>query len=389
MSKVELPQIPRRLSLTPLIMQGDGPNCGYQFPSQPPRMTWTSSSLKQFRRCKRKWFWKYLMRLSPKGAMIDRNLFIGKQFHEGLGEWYRGKRSDMRQIALRRASIMRGQTTGELGWYDQDELDKLHQAVDTYAGMLIGYAQAYEQDRREWNIRRETIESTFKVNMGRFDFAGRIDLIAKAPKDWTYGGAPAGGEWFICEHKTSSSNYANQSYMDRLRLDTQVRGYLFGARYGLGIHTDFVLYDVVKKCKLRRKSCEDLETFSARVANDYLSRPDFYFHREPLPFPDSALDEFVYELHQTHSEYERIMQQGSQGDFSWLTDPTEPPSIELTTFSHKNPRAWPANDGACQDYFRLCEFHTLCVEGLDAGTSANYRQREELHEELTDEAADD
>ena len=314
----------------------------FEPPQLPERMVWTSSSIKLFRRCKRKWFWKYVLRLRPRH--YDKHLMIGSAFHNLLGHWYRGKRVSMASIVTAFQRKLEDEFIAQRAYYDQDDLDDLRMMIDSFTGMMLGYSTIYETDRAQWNIQRPSIEAQFKINFGDFDYAGKIDLIANK---------------HLVEHKTASK--ISESYIDRLPLDTQIRGYILGAR-SLGFKFDSVLYDVVRKCKLRRKSNESLDDFSDRVAHDYVGRPDFYFYRENLRFDSSDLDALEYELRQTHAEY-----------------------VALIPASALNPRGWMPNDSACFDFFRTCEFHKLCTTGLDKGTALTYEQGDTLNQELEHE----
>ncbi len=331
----------------------------------PKRMIWTSSSIKMFRKCRRKWFWRYIMRLGPKYR--DKNLMIGGAFHNCLGEWYKGKRADMKKIAARYTKQLKDEAERTAAYFDEEELEKLHSAIETFHGMMIGYSQCYEGDRAAWSIDRASIEAEFLLDMGEFDYAGKIDLAA---------GRPGSKGRFLVEHKTASS--IRDSYADRLPLDTQIRGYTVGAVKGLKIEgVDRVLYDVVQKCKLRRKSNETADDFNARVATAYMSEPDKYFYREELTFSKDDLNAFEHEVRQTHQEFKFIVGEGMK----------EPAALKallgMTHADPKDPRTWTPNDGACDDYFRTCEYFGLCTQGLDRGTGTGYEQRDSLHEELS------
>lgn len=337
--------INRRLSLRQLITNSPFPNIEI-----PKRMIWTASSIKQFRKCKRKWFWKYIMRLHPR--FTDYNLSIGTAFHNSLGEWYRGKRASMNKVMEPFAKNLEATTESSAMHYDQDDVDKMHVMVQTFRGMMMGYEAIYSQDRNNWDILRESIEAKFQVSMGDFDYAGKIDLLF-SERGYK--------EYVFTEHKTSSSFGA--SYIDRLPLDTQVRGYIWGCENGLKVKVKRVLYDVVRKCKLRRKSNESLHDFTARIAEDYMSRPDFYFYREDLIFDKNDIAAFEHEIRLTHQEYMNILKD--------------------TSYNNRfDPRFWCPNDAMCDEYFKSCEYLTLCTTGLDKGTARMYVQGESLHEEL-------
>lgn len=233
------------------------------------------------------------------------------------------------------------------GYYDSEDLDKFRIAIDSFQGMMLAYEALYDKDRHKWKVINKSIEAEFKINMGDFDYAGKVDLVANS---------------HLVEHKTASR--ISETYIDRLPLDTQIRGYIMGASEGLGFKFQNVLYDVIQKCKLRRKSNETPKDFTDRVAHAYASEPDKYFYREDLRFDKGDIEALKYELEQTHREFKSLLEQ------------------EAIAIFGNDPRAWTPNDQACTDYFRTCEYHKLCTIGLDKGTGLSFNQGDTLHEEL-------
>lgn len=320
----------------------------FEPPELPKKMIWTSSSLKLFRKCKRKFFWKHIMRLHSKSTSPA--LIIGSAFHEALGEWYRGRRSNMKKIAARHQQTCIDEIETQSNYYDANDLDKLTHGAYALMGMLLAYGELYQHERNEWTIDRKNIERRFTLDMGDFDLSGKLDLHMshgkKRKKD------------VIVEHKTASS--ITEGYMDRLPLDTQVRCYVYGSIHAFGLKPNYVLYDVVKKTKLKRKANESSEDYNERIKIDYMSRPDFYFMRDELKFNKSDLDCFVHDVRQTHAEYMQII-----NERDW-----------------RDPRSWVPTDTTCYDFFKKCENMQLCTIGLDRGTAILYDQIDDLHVEL-------
>lgn len=337
----------RSVSLTQLrpLIRNTSP---FKVPDPPKRMTWTQSSLKQFKKCKRKWFWKYFMGMRTRrlaGALI-----VGSAFHNALGEWYRGKKSVMAKIAATHQTKAEDKLmNGEVDHFNQDDFDKSSYQISTLTGMLTGYSRIYQHERDQWKIHRKYIEHKFAHDMGSYDFLGMIDLYAEDRR---------GG--FVVEHKTASR--IEDSYVQRLPMDTQVRSYIYSAKR-LKLEPTEVIYDVVMKTKIRRKSNETADKFNSRIGLEYRSQPNKYFFRERLKFSPKDLDSFVYEMDTVHKEYSRLI---DSPDF-------------------RNPYTWITNDAMCDEYFRICEYHELCLVGLDKGTALMYRQDENMHPELAEE----
>lgn len=313
----------------------------------PERMAWTSSSLKLFRRCKRKFFWKYIFGLRPKTPAWA--LTLGSAFHESLGHWYGSRRSDMEPIATKYLKKYLDPIISSPDIVSQEDYDKIIATYHTFVGMLIGYARVYHQDRQLWHIDRSNVELQFHVDMGEFDFRGKIDLVAHCDE---FG-------WFIVEHKTASK--LGSGYIERLPLDTQNRGYLFGAMH-LGFHPNTIMYDVVRKCQLRRKKGETADQFNERISLDYEARPSNYFFREPLKFSSQDIDAFEFEVHQTHAEYKAIV----RGDFG---DP-------------RDPRSWLPTDTTCDEFFKKCEMLEACTNGLGDEAQFRFSKSDVMHAEL-------
>ena len=323
--------------LVPLII--DNP---FEDPIIPDRIKWSVSQLKLFRKCKRKWFWKYALGLRPHYRASA--LMIGSAFHETLEQWYGSKRSSMKKIVAKKTKEIEAEAIANCDYYDQAEYDKMMTLIKTLDGMLIGYSKRYAAERKKWNIIKDFIEAEAIVDLGEFDFHFKIDLLVKAAKK----------KAFLVEHKSAA--IIGDSYIERLPLDAQVRGYIFGATHkkGFNVNVSDVIYDVVKKCKLRKKSNELRDDFTARIAQDYIDRPEFYFVREKLKFNKGDIKAFEYELRLTHAEWKYVIESAE--------DPLDP-------------RCWCPSDNICSEFFKTCPYQVLCLRGLDRGSAHLFEQR--------------
>lgn len=315
-------------------------------PIVPKKMIWTGSSLKQFRDCPRKFFWKYIMRLRNK--LQAGPLMIGSQFHECLGKWYSSRFNSMSKLIKKPVKDLREHLTVHGQYYDTDDLAKFEASVGTFEGMMLGYAEVNADDRKEWRFDRDLgTERQFLIDCGAFYFAGSIDGVFRK----------RGNQLWMIEHKTA--RLINDVYIQRLKLDTQTRGYLF-ALLVLGFNPIGAVYNVTQKCALRRKSNESVGDFCERIKRAYMSEPTKYFFRANLVFEIDEIVAFYLEMCQTHDHF-------------------------MAMASHMaalEPRSWPINDKHCDSYFKLCEYHQLCTEGLDFGTSLHLEQHDKLHVEL-------
>ena len=314
----------------------------FESPYVPERVRWSVSSLKLFRKCKRKWYWRYIMRLKPKWS--DANLLIGSATHSALGQWYKNSKiSNVKFMRLLKKESVKLEEAFQVSadYYDQDDLDKAETTLKTFQGMIRGYIDIYRSDLKDWIVDPKNVEREFTVVFDDFDLFGIVDLLPVNRKT---------KKQLIVEHKTASK--IGDTYIDRLPLDTQVRGYICGAKKGLGLKPVEVIYDVIRKCGLRRKGDESQKDFNDRIALDYASRPEFYFFRENLKFSKSDIDAFEYDLIKTHAEYEFTINDD---------DPL-------------NPASWVCSDNICNEFFKNCPYLPLCLKGLDRGTAKLYTQ---------------
>lgn len=309
----------------------------------PPRIDspwkWSYSKLKTFDTCKRKFFWTALMRLSIKSPATS--LVISNAVHLALKKWY-GSRLSMRRIAEEIFVETEEAATEACQFYDQEEYDKLMVTLNTLVGMLIGYTEVYSSDRRQWKIPgRDHVEKWFSIPFDTgFVYNGFIDL------------APIiGDRLHVVDHKALS--VIQPTYIEMLPLDFQLRGYCAACELIFGELPTRVVYNIIKKCKLRQKKSEDLDDFTARIKDDYIERPEFYFHRELLRISRADIWAWRRDVMLKHEQFRNILE---------------------TTKDPMTPEAWPVSDHACNDFNRLCEFYTLCTQGLDLGTSAMYTQ---------------
>lgn len=317
----------------------------------PERMTWTASSLRLFRRCRRKFFWSYMVRLEPRTKSVP--LWVGTLFHEGLARWYRNRRAPMANIVRNILTPALQEARERADLYGQSDYDKLSHGLETLGGMLQGYALYYGDERGGWVYDRRLVERELTVEFPAFDFTGKVDLLFVDKR----------GRLGLVDHKTTSR--IDPTMYERLPLDTQMRAYVMLAEQCLDKPVYQVVYDVVRKPSLRRKTDETAADFDNRLAAVYYTQPRDYFHRTDVILSHDDIDAFIHELHQTHAEYQAIVD-GEYGD-------------------PRDPRTWNIDDSECTAYFRLCPYFLLCTTGLDRGTARGYTQRETLHAELDGE----
>lgn len=195
-----------------------------------------------------------------------------------------------------------------------------------------------------------------------------------------------GGAWLL-EHKTTSDDLSPEStYWKQLAIDSQVSHYML-ARWQEGQRLVGTLYDVIRKPSINPKKLtkaeqqsfivnlryydttfdidyvaqwqqdaearETAEMYGARLAYDCTTeRPDWYFHRKPIPRMDHDVLEYAAELWEVSNQIKAARKSGVHY----------------------------RNSGACAMYGRPCEFLGIC-SGYDTPESGNWQPRK-LHSEL-------
>jgi len=204
--------------------------------------------------------------------------------------------------------------------------------------MAKGYEARYGKDEFNVLAAEKTVRTKIALTYQSCIFAGKIDMIIQADN----------GVWVV-EHKTASS--MDDRYFERLELDPQITGYIYLASRN-SANVLGVLYNVIRKPSIAQKKSEGQQDFFARLAQDYLDRPEFYFARKEIVRNDQELQEFP--------EYVT----GVASEISFAT-------------------TYPRNVSRCNLYGR-CAFRSLCIEWSDelAGT---YRKKTKANQELEDD----
>lgn len=333
--------------------------------------TYSHSSLSSFRRCPRKYFLSYDLRLTP---LADREaLTVGSCWHESFEqpegtEFY---------------SWFYANAPSELWAEKLYRLHAAHRAI--YEGR-----EGFEVVEVEHTFEREMacIDSGHVVKM-----RGQIDLKIRMPD----------GRVGILERKTTGAPLDDESmYWDVLAHGTQV------GIYGLAAdRPDVILYDVVRKPTIRPKAVkaadvrawtemieaegeargveyfgeamppeeiaycvaaggkETTRMFGARLADDIVSRPEYYFSRREVSRTDADYDRLVEDLHAQVGNIERMREADADGSRC----------------------AFYRNPDACDDWGG-CEFRSICWTGEipENGTApAGFRVRTHRHPELDGE----
>lgn len=163
--------------------------------------------------------------------------------------------------------------------FESAGIDELQ--IATLTGLLKGYYKRYSEDPIK-DLQPEQ-EFQFPLSGSRtFDIAGKIDGL----------GTMEDGRPVLLEHKTTSDSVTPESdYWLRLRCNNQIMQYVHAARL-CGRPVEIILYDVCRKPAIRQKQKETVEEYGTRLAEDTITRPEFYFARREVPILDKDISEF-------------------------------------------------------------------------------------------------
>lgn len=286
----------------------------------------THSRMSSAKSCLRRHYFAYELGIRPNRD--SQPLRMGAAFHLGIDLLAQGV--DPVESASRAVA---GYEVVPQWCASEEDVDEWMIEREIVARLIVGYHLRWGRE----NVEIVATEQAFILPIKNletggvtpnFRFAGKIDKIAKLPD----------GRLAIIEHKTTSS--IDDDYWMRLRLDTQISGYMLAARV-MGHDVTTVLYDVVRKPSIRPKLIrgvrETIAQFGDRLALDLTERPDFYFARREIPRLESDLDEFLAELWQQQQLLRECQRTGR----------------------------WYRNTNSCLHPFK-CPYFALCCNGVNA-----------------------
>lgn len=317
----------------------------------PERLTISNSLAKDWKACRRKFFYNYLARLSPRKLTIP--YFVGSHFHRGMQALYSKKNPDEFIPGLIAAM---DDEARKAVFLTPEEEEKLMFQSAIVAGMLRGYADYYSKDHKKFKVLHAEQEFEIPITPA-LSYVGAIDLIVEYE----------GGVWIV-EHKTAGR--LDKNYIDRLALDTQITGYTIGARIMLKRPIAGVIYNVAKKPQIRQRKGETPPEFAQRIEDDYLARPEFYFYREEILRDTRATTEYKAEIAELAADMqEKIKVVEDDG-----------PEKALPHF-YRNTDHCTARGP--------CPYLAICTKGWNKDTASLYRVRESLNPELAGTDADE
>jgi len=271
------------------------------------------------RDCKRKFHYRYGLGLQRRGGDDSPALNFGRLWHEVLARWFTTRTMDgMDGFIGRNAS-------------SRDDLERC-------CAMLAGYIARWP-NLQVMSLHEQTIDVPIRNpetgrRSQRFTQFGFLDMLELSQD----------GRVRLVEHKTAAS--IGGGYLEKLWSDSQITGYYAALRDdGIDVHS--VVYDVALKPKIRQKKSEDEEEFYIRLGEWHM-QPEAY-HREEVFISEQQVSDWREDV--------------------W--------AVTQDILTARRTGYWYRNTSRCNDYFRLCEYSSLCQNGApEALINAEYETRE-------------
>lgn len=296
----------------------------------------TDSMCRSFRTCPRKCFYSYELRRRPR-VKADA-LTRGTSVHAWLEEFWKGNIAPVVHA-------------------DPYERARIEAMVDGYRARW-GKPDGVEAVEQEFLV--PLVNPATGAASKTFAHAGKVDAIAIID-----------GDRYVVEHKTSSEDIgAGSNYWKKLRLDSQVSGYL------RAVEAVGVLYDVLKVPQIRpyratptesrkytkdgrlyanqRDVDESPEDFGIRCAEAIMESPDDYYQRGVVVRLEDESEEAAADL--------------------WM--------VGRSIADARRLNRWPRNPGACFNYNRPCDYFDVCT-GADYINNDVVFETTEEHQELS------
>ena len=309
----------------------------------------TNSAAKTFRRCAREYQNSYVERV--RSVRVSDALRFGTLIHLALEAWWKTANLERALAAL----------DVESDPYERAKAEAL----------IIGYDMRWCDEQYDvLAVECEFTAPLINPDTGRASTAwsrgGKIDAIARR-----------NGLDVVIEHKTTSEDIGlGSDYWKRLTLDTQISGYLVGAR-ALGYEPQGVVYDVIRKPALRplmatpveaqkrkadgslyanqREESEMPTQYRNRILADIGERPSWYYQR--CEIVRLAIDEHeaAVDLWQLAGQIRESTRRG----------------------------VFPRNPDACVRYGRTCDYFGVCTRTESLDDESKFRRADTAHEELS------
>ena len=153
--------------------------------------------------------------------------------------------------------------------HQREDFEKLLAMVE---GAVHGHATYWAKDHEtmDWVGKEQTFDVPYHIDGKVLRLRGKIDGVYREGRDKN--------RLWIFESKTKSE--IDQEGLHRtLRQDLQTMMYCLAVQHLHQEQVSGILYNVIRRPSIRPRQNESLVEFARRCKDDYLTRPEFYFHR--------------------------------------------------------------------------------------------------------------
>ena len=292
-----------------------------------PELLLSHSQIGVFLTCPAMYRHQYIRRISPRKRAFY--FTVGSAMHKFIETWYSTRGNE--ELATRHATQV----------FEEDFEPELFSAEETHQfecdkamtlGMCEGYVRYYTQDFDQYQS--FLCEGRSKISLVsthphyQINYQAVLDALAQ----------DAAGDWWIIETKTAGR--VTSSYLQRVRIDSQVSGQMWVAKQVLGHFPKGVVYNVIKKPSIRLKKGETKQAYQKRVAREYSDVKNCdvkgYFTREDIIISKAQLRD-------------------------WM-DETQYIGRQIATMRAEHHPWWPKNTGACEKFGSACVYMPACID---------------------------
>lgn len=265
----------------------------------PRKLQVSHSMITSKQSCKRRFYYEYVLGMQT--ARVPVPFIIGRAMHAFIEKFYQG-------MPVEKAVNEPFDEALASGFLSPAEVETLeidrartHGAAIAYASHYASDLETYPKRIAEKLLRRRLVKSLTWYPEGLW-YRGYLDMIVQDQND----------DWWIFETKTASD--IDDDYVTRTAIDWQISSYCWLIRYELGFWPKGVIYNVIKKTRIRRKQSETKLGFLDRVKREYLSKPEEYFLRWPVIVSRSQIKQWKEGVLEEGKEIARLL---GTGETSW------------------------------------------------------------------------
>lgn len=297
------------------------------------------SRLQCFMACHRLYFWRYVLRLDPRGLYLP--FFVGSVFHKGIELFYQGLPLDE---TLDLCDHFIDEKLSGL-FVRPEEVGEVDRSRAIVMGLVAGYYEVYDGEPDEWEVMH--IEQAFEVPMDDLPLTilAVVDMVCRRGKTLQ-----------VVEHKALSRIAKNN--IEKLPFDMQAQSYPVIIERCTGQKVKAVCYNMCRKSQLRLKRDETQDDFIQRVCDDYLARPNDYFYRETVRYSKRHRDAVWRDINMVAEE---LLTYHTANGPEWVLVPDN----------------WYRRAGECFNWNTRCRYYNLCKFGCRPDQLTLFQPREE------------